>query len=333
MTGDRHDQRRRTKGLIVTGPLAPVQDEESTELVAMPTRKSRTVLLVAAGAGAALVIALAWLFFGLKPAQEHKEDALTLYQVAKELYGSGEYDAALQMLARARRVASGPRATRQIDELERQVRTAPRLERAQRLINEKSYAAAKVEIRAVLVEDPGNEKALLLSRLIAGKEGAVAVQTRRAPAPAPGPATDVVKPVEQPQPSRPKRSRRRVARRRRATLHVDSSVEGYVFIDGSKRGRSPLAVPLGPGAHTVELVSLIDPNLRVRKRVYMPAGRSARLRLELASPARTLEPKAPQGSPSADPKPAQPADTTQGGTRVAPEPGMPPTDNIDPWSR
>lgn len=330
MTGERNDQRRRTKGLIVTGPLAPVQDEESTELVAMPTRKSRTVLLVAAGAGAALVIALALLFFGLKPAQEHKEDALTLYQVAKELYGSGEYDAALQMLARARRVASGPRATRQIDELERQVRAAPRLERAQRLINDKSYAAANVEIRAVLAEDPENEKALLLSRLIAGKQATVAVKVRRPPPTAPGPATDVVKPaaVQPPPPSRPKRPRRRAARRRRANLHVDSSVEGYVFIDGSKRGRSPLTVSLSPGAHTVELVSLIDPNLRVRKRVYMPAGRSARLRLELANPARTFEPKAPQ---QADPKPTGPADATKGGTRVAPEPGMPPTDNIDPW--
>lgn len=348
-------------------------EDETTELVSLPARRSRLVLVFAAMAGAGTVVAVAVLVLGMRTRPESKEDALTLYQVARELQQAGESTSALQMIERARAVAETPRALRQIEELAREIRAAPLLARARESIDKRDYEGARVQLESVFKEDPENEEAQLLMRIVqtSGRgdvSGAAATAAPRSRAEAPAvvrerTSAEVDRPLaadRQPIATNGRSASaghgaagngRRAAssggRRRAAALYVDSSEPATLYVDGARRGRTPGSLVLPPGTHLIELVSTRDPKLRANRRVVLAAGRSLTLRVEL--------PQAPPADPSAAlSSPAEPAANAEleekgqeakgkGEAREPPErrtsaedrelDRMPPTDNINPWSR
>ena len=65
-------------------------------------------------------------------------------------------------------------------------------------------------------------------------------------------------------------------------VYVESDAVGDVLVDGRPTGsRTPTTLSLSPGLHTVEVVPLIDPSLRMVRQINVSKGQSGRLRLTI----------------------------------------------------
>ncbi len=83
-------------------------------------------------------------------------------------------------------------------------------------------------------------------------------------------------------------SPRLIALVRTGTLEVTSTPDGAeVYVDGSYRGRTPLALELDAGVHSVEV--RLDGYNSYKARVHLRAGETARLHARLASSKATLD--------------------------------------------
>lgn len=252
---------------------------ESTQVVWRPrTKKKRALVPIVAAAIIGVVVigaAVALLLFNSTsedPGQAtSEEDPLALYQVATELYEQGEHNAALQMLRRARVVTTHSRAHRQLDELERKIQTA---------LNTSGDG------------QPGQPSSASRTPQATANTSVSGTST----------TTGAAVTSKKPRSGRTtrSRSRTRTASRSRGVgmVYVESDAVGDVLVDGRPTGsRTPTTLSLSPGLHTVEVVPLIDPSLRMVRQVNVSKGQSGRLRLTIN-----------KGTPKPTPKPADKRD-------------------------
>lgn len=248
---------------------------ESTQVVWRPqAKKKRSLVPIVAAAIIGVVVigaAVALLLFSSTsedPGQAtSEEDPLALYQVATELFEQGEHNAALQMLRRARVVTTHSRAHRQLDELERKIQGA---------------------VNTADDDQAGQRRPATATRVPKTTAGAAASDARLPQAGTSGRTRS----------ARTTRSRGRARTTSRARsvgmLYVESDAVGDVLVDGRPTGsRTPTTLSLPPGLHTVEVVPLIDPSLRMVRQVNVSKGQSGRLRLTINRGTPKLTPKVP----------------------------------------
>jgi len=275
-----------------------------------PKRPARLLPLIGAITLVAS-IAVAALILSVKPPADQAEDPLALYQVAKELQANGDNEAALQILQRARQSTDYPRALQQIEELERTVRVAPRLQQVELEAKRGEFEAAHRLLDQVLAEDPTNDTANLLAKLLPELER----KSRNDPTQST--STDAVDPpaiaathlAHQPasppkaaprrqqrakhRPERrasertrrstprptPRRTRERAAARHNGSVYVDSAAGATVVVDGIDTDqRTPVMLSLPPGTHTIEIVPLQDTSVRLSKQTTVQSGVITRVR-------------------------------------------------------
>lgn len=327
--------------------------------------------LILAGIAVALLIG-AVLRQGLKsrdvpPPPAQPEDALTLYQVAKEYYARGDERTAMTVLNRARKATSSTRALEEIDQLEREINLSPRLAHVRDLLDQGRIELARAGLNALRAELPGNDRVATLTRLFEARVGGAAgAGAQPAPAGGPGPAavggTATATPADRAASIEAGRQVLRqaaasAARRGRrgggpaesagaAVLRVESEEPGVVSVDGRVYGVTPIVTTVTPGRHAVTFAPQHDASARITRRVLVAAGYETAFRFTRAmtgasegdgrSPARGTGSAEPGGAGAATQAPGSGTQPQPGGAappRPRPRPsndGLP-SDNLNPW--
>lgn len=278
-------------------------ENEATRVDRRPWLPQRRVIWLAAaivliGVSAGLIA----LVLNRPPGGPQGEDPLALYQIANELHLRGEEMAALQMLERARKATSYPRAIKQIDSLASAISGSPLLKRAQQLLYQQQYAAARDVLDALLEANPRDERATLLRSIIPP-------QSTNTTAPA-ADLNQLFAGGRNPPPP-PK-----VATPGQGSVHVASAAVGTVFIDGVATDRqTPTTLNLPAGPHTITVLPLLDPSVTMRQQIMVRPNKLIRLHLEM--PAATGGETAATGSL---PEQQAATATTEAPTPAAPHP-------------
>lgn len=327
--------------------------------------------LILAGIGVALLIA-AVVRQGLKggavpPPPAPAEDALTLYQVAKEYYARGDERTAMTVLARARKATSSARALEEIEQLEREINLSPRLAHARDLLEQGRIELARAALDALRAELPGNTRVATLARLFEARTGAAAGATTKGTAAggtAPGteaattPSDDERaasiaagrQALRQAAAAAARRSRRSSSSpdsAGAAVLRVESEEPGVVSVDGRVQGVTPVVMTVSAGRHVVTFAPQHDASARITRRVAVTAGYETAFRFTRAMTGLTDgEARGARGAGSADTAEApggasqQPASggsaqPTGGASptrpRARPSSDGLPSDNLNPW--
>ncbi|MBK6848436.1 MAG: hypothetical protein IPG96_13225 [Proteobacteria bacterium] len=296
------------------------------------------------------------------------EDALTLYQVAKEYYARGDERTAMTVLGRARKATSSARALEEIDQLEREINLSPRLAHVRDLLDEGRIALARAGLDALRAELPGNARVATLTRLfearLAGGATAAPVTTGRPPATDGTPAAAAATPddraatiaagrqiLRQASAAAARRGRRgggpAVDNAGAAVLRVESEEPGVVSVDARVYGVTPALITVSPGRHVVTFAPQHDASARITRRVLVAAGYETAFRFTRAMTGEgdgraargtgSPEPAAqPPGAGAPQPASGTPQPPPAGGGSPTRPRGRPssdglPSDNLNPW--
>jgi hypothetical protein len=272
-------------------------DDEKTEVAWVPgaevawtprkspkTRRGRrspfVALAVVAAMIATLVVALVMLLSRppASPESGNNEDPLALYQVATELYAQGEHRAALQMVERAREVTQHARAHRLLNALKQRIDETLEQQADRAAANDGSSSGE------VAQESLGKREH--------GAQSEETVKGDKASASTPRGRTNLGE-------RRAQGDARRLVR-----VRVESEAIGDVFVDRAPTGaRTPAVLELRPGLHVIEVVPLLDPSQRMKRRVKVQPNRPLVIEMSLeqsqaSPPAKRKKPKTDVSAPS-----------------------------------
>ncbi|MBK8480772.1 MAG: hypothetical protein IPL40_06315 [Proteobacteria bacterium] len=291
--------------------------------------------MILAAVGVALLIA-AVVRQGLKggtvpPPPAPAEDALTLYQVAKEYYARGDERTAMTVLGRARKATSSARALEEIEQLEREINLSPRLAHARDLLDQGRIELARAALDALRAELPGNARVATLGRLFDARAGTNAGATPNAGAVSgsssgSGSGSDnasgngsgngsgneeraasiaagrqILRQAAAAAVRRSRRSSSSADSAGAAVLRVESEEPGVVSVDGRVQGVTPVVMTVPAGRHVVTFAPQHDASARITRRVAVTAGYETAFRFTRAMTGLADgEPRGGRGAGSAD---------------------------------